>query len=149
MRQRWTSEEINLIRTGFLAGKLVKTIASEVGRTPTAVNKFLSRSGIRTRRWTIDRTRTRISSIDVAVNMQHPKEQIRTSEVVTKFQEVVGFLKANGYTVSRNEQSSFAPMCHYKLNNMPTSNVKMLLIANRLRCENHQPVFAVPELSWV
>ena len=148
MKQRWTSEEISLIRTGFLAGKLVKTIANEVGRTPTAVNKFLSRSGIRTRRWTIDRTKTKISSIDIAVNMKQQKRQLETNEVVSKFQEVVGYLKANGYTVSKNEQSSFTPMCHYTLNNVPTSNVKLLLLANRLRCENHQPVFAVPELAW-
>ena len=42
MKQKWTLEEIDIIKAGFLAGKLVKTIAGEVGRTTTAVNKFLS-----------------------------------------------------------------------------------------------------------
>ena len=53
MKIKWTPEEVDIIKSGFLAGKLVKTIANEIGRTPTAVNKFLSRSGIRTRRWSI------------------------------------------------------------------------------------------------
>ena len=59
MKVKWTPEEVDIIKSGFLAGKLVKTIANEIGRTPTAVNKFLSRAGIRTRRWSIpkkDRT---------------------------------------------------------------------------------------------
>ncbi len=148
MKTKWTPKEIDIIKSGFLAGKLVKTIANEIGRTPTAVNKFLSRSGIRTRRWSIPkRDHTMIRTKNFAASKQM-LNAVYTNEVVTDFREVLGFLKSNGYTICRNSKKTFAPMDNYAINERPISDVKLLILANRLRCEKHQPIFAVPELSW-
>ncbi|MDR1475882.1 MAG: hypothetical protein LBI20_00995 [Holosporales bacterium] len=45
-RNAWTKAELEILRRGFLSGKRIKTIAYEIGRSETAVHKFLSRSGI-------------------------------------------------------------------------------------------------------
>lgn len=148
MKLKWTPEEIDIIKSGFSAGKLVKTIANEIGRTPTAVNKFLSRAGIRTRRWSIPK---RAHSAKCGKNFAASKrilDAVYTNEVVTDFRAVLGFLRSNGYAISKNCKKTFAPLDNYAINDRPISDVKLLILANRLRCEKHQPIFAVPELSW-
>lgn len=148
MKLKWTPEEINIIKSGFLEGKLVKTIANEIGRTPTAVNKFLSRAGIRTRRWSIPK---REHSVKRGKNFAASKQILNAvykNEVVTDFRAVLGFLRSNGYAISKNSKKTFAPLDNYAINDRPISDVKLLILANRLRCEKHQPIFAVPELSW-
>lgn len=148
MKLKWTPEEINTIKSGFLAGKLVKTIANEIGRTPTAVNKFLSRAGIRTRRWSIPKREHTVKQVKNFAATKQTLNAVYTNEVVTDFREVLGFLKSNGYTISKNSKKTFAPMDNYAIDDRPVSDVKLLILANRLRCEKQQPVFSVPELSW-
>ena len=156
MKQRWTPEEIALIKSGFLKGKLVKTIALEVGRSPTAVNKFLSRAGIRTRRWTIRKngypkqaSSEHKHSLENSAKKQDLMDDVMfPDEVTTDFQEVLNYLEANGYPISRNINKAFAPTDDYTINDKPVSDGKLLILANRLRRENCQPVFIVPELLW-
>ena len=146
MKSKWTPEEIATIKNGFMAGKLVKIIAGEIGRSPTAVNKFLSRSGIRQRRWTIEKPRCKKEKIfEIS---RKTLNAVYTNEVTTDFREVLGYLEANGYAISKNSRKAFAQMDDYSINDKPVSGVKLLLMANRLRSEKHQPIFSVPELSW-
>ncbi|MDR1475909.1 MAG: hypothetical protein LBI20_01135 [Holosporales bacterium] len=49
-RNSWTIAEFEILRSGFSSGKRIKTIAYEIGRSMTAVNKFISRSGIQRNR---------------------------------------------------------------------------------------------------
>jgi hypothetical protein len=46
-RNPWTIAEFEILRNGFMSGKRIKVIANEIGRSPTAVNKFISRSGLK------------------------------------------------------------------------------------------------------
>ncbi|MDR2598281.1 MAG: hypothetical protein LBC25_00950 [Holosporales bacterium] len=45
-RNAWTIGELEILKHGFKSGKRIKTIAYEIGRSMTAVNKFISRSGL-------------------------------------------------------------------------------------------------------
>ena len=141
MRNRaWTQEEIDVLRNGFNAGKLIKVIAGEVGRSPTAVNKFLSRSGIRTRRWSIERIHTTSIKFDehkAAENMKKGKS--------SNLKRIIFYLQQNGHTVS---ESTNRTMEKYFLDNKPVSSVRLLIVANKLREEQCQPLFSAPELSW-
>ncbi len=147
MRTRWTDEEIDTIKSGFLAGKLVKIIADEVGRSPTAVNKFLSRSGIRQRRWTIDK-QAKARKVEEFEVSRETLNKVYSDRIISNFHDVLEYLKENGISISKNNKKAFAPMDDYAINDKPVSRVKLLLIANRLRRENHLPVFAVPSLTW-
>ena len=163
MKQRWTPEEIALIKSGFLEGKLVKVIALEVGRSPTAVNKFLSRSGIRTRRWSIQKSahleqlspknNRSLKGRENLIKQQNSikvgeTDDVYSGEVTTDFQEVLEYLRSNGYSISKNSKKMFAPTDDYVVNDKPISDVRLLILANRLRCEKHQPVFSVSEIAW-
>ena len=145
--ERWTPEEIATIKSAFNAGKIVKIIAEEVGRTPSAVNKFLSRSGIRQRRWTIDKQK-KSKKIKVYEVSRTTLERVYKDEYPTDFSEVLKYLKSQGINVSINDKKAFAPMNDFAINSIPVSRVKLLLMANRLRVENNLPIFKVPELSW-
>ncbi|MDR1908054.1 MAG: hypothetical protein LBQ43_04325 [Holosporales bacterium] len=46
---RWSHDEIEFIKKGFLSGLSVKVLARKLGRTPSALNKALSRFNIRQR----------------------------------------------------------------------------------------------------
>ncbi len=48
--REWTSAEIEELKASFLKGEKIKIIAKHLGRTPTALNKALSRFGIRSSR---------------------------------------------------------------------------------------------------
>ena len=148
MSSRWTSKEIDTIKSSFLAGKLIKVIAEEVGRTPTAVNKFLSRAGIRTRRWKINKSNVSVKKTkDYSVNKQ-TLNAVFNNEIITDFQEVLRYLRQNGHIITQNDKKIFYPFANYAIDGKPVSDIKLLIIANRIRCEKHQPIFAVPELSW-
>ncbi|MBR1479296.1 MAG: hypothetical protein IJ599_00130 [Alphaproteobacteria bacterium] len=141
MRNRaWTQEEIDVLRTGFNAGKLIKIIAGEVGRSTTAVNKFLSRSGIRTRRWSIERVH--------APSVKFIEHKVAACTAIGKassLEKVIIYLQQNGYTVSESPNPTIGG---YFLDNKPISSIKLLIIANKLREEQCQPPFSAPELSW-
>ena len=141
MRNRaWTQEEIDVLRTGFNAGKLIKIIAVEVGRSTTAVNKFLSRSGIRTRRWSIERVHA--PSVKFA---EHKVAACTAIGKTSSLEKVIIYLQQNGYTVSESPNPTIGG---YFLDNKPISSIKLLIIANKLREERCQPPFSAPELSW-
>lgn len=45
-RNAWTVKEYERLKRGFDNGKQLKLIAYEIGKTVTAVNKYISRAGI-------------------------------------------------------------------------------------------------------
>ena len=147
----WTSEEIEVIKSAFIAGKLVKTIADEVGRSATAVNKFLSRSGIRKRRWSIEKNMNIPSKKQKIFEVsKNTLNKIYTNELQVDFKDVVTYLRNNGYLIMKNNsaQRIFYSDANYLINNKPLSDIKILLLANRLRTEQRQPIFSVSDLIW-
>jgi hypothetical protein len=153
---QWTDEEIALLRCKFTAGKRIKTIAGEIGRSETAVNKFLSRAGIRRKG-----TRARFGELprhnkhrcDPALRMgYHIVRQMYPDEIQIDIDGVVRYLKSKGHKISRvnnREYQSHGWACGgYVCDGHPISDTKLLLLANRLRTEARQPIFTVNSLMW-
>ena len=147
----WTEKEIDILKSGFSQGKLVKTLANELGRSPTAVNKFLSRSGIRTRRWKIMKV-IKAKPEELKYNKTPSLEQSKShvSNKNNTFIDILNYLKNRGYSISRisSENNNHLSDEKYLVNNKPYSDLKMLLLANRLRTEEHKSIFSVSELIW-
>jgi hypothetical protein len=145
----WTSDEIEKIRVDFANGKRIKVIASELGRSLTAVNKLLSRAGIR------GKGQPRKGC---AVPVKRNRPPSRVLEIFdeykpkdfSKFVEVILYLKKRGYDIDRTYSLS---MVHcekggHLLNGRPVSRTKLLLLANRLRSEEGQPVFKIADIMF-
>ncbi|MDR2666574.1 MAG: hypothetical protein LBB34_00435 [Holosporales bacterium] len=146
----WTHKEIEMLKTGFKDGKRIKILACELGRSVTAVNKFLSRAGIRNKRGSITvhtgkKEKKRVFEVSRAT-----LNRIYHDEFQTDFFEVVRYLKAAGYKITKNESQCgvFYNDEEYTLNGKPTSKMKLLLLANRIRTEKRQPIFSVSSVIW-
>jgi transposase-like protein len=145
----WSNEEKILVKLGFLSGKRIKTIASEIGRSETAVNKFLSRSGIRCKR---QKTQTKQSK---QLREQKPMQSELETPLVDKIQAnilfVIDYLKRNGFKISKLSQQPYTPQLlgyDYLCNGKPITEAKLLLFANRLRVENNMPIFCIDSITW-
>lgn len=147
----WTKKEIDILKSGFSQGKLVKTLANELGRSPTAVNKFLSRSGIRTRRWKILKViKAKPEELKYNKTLSLEQSKSHVSNKNNTFIDILNYLKNRGYSISRisSENNNHLSDEKYLVNNKPYSDLKMLLLANRLRTEEHKSIFSVSELIW-
>ena len=147
----WTEKEIDILKSGFSQGKLVKTLANELGRSPTAVNKFLSRSGIRTRRWKIMNViKAKPEELKYNKTLSLEQSKSHVSNKNNTFIDILNYLKNRGYSISRisSENNNHLSDEKYLVNNKPYSDLKMLLLANRLRTEEHKSIFSVSELIW-
>jgi hypothetical protein len=146
----WTHEEIEILKTGFRAGKRIKILAGELGRSTTAVNKFLSRAGIRNKRQTIAEREEKKGKKRVFEVSNATLNKIYHNEFQADFFEVVNYLKMAGYRVTKNKMQDgiFYQNEEYALNGKPMSRMKILLFANRIRTEKRQPIFSVSSLIW-
>jgi hypothetical protein len=146
----WTHKEIEMLKTGFRNGKRIKILACEIGRSVTAVNKFLSRAGIRNKRGSITVHEEKKGKKRVFEISRATLNKIYCNEFQTDFFEVVRYLKAAGHRITKNKSHDdvFYHCEEYTLNGKPTSKMKLLLLANRIRTEKRQPIFSVSSLIW-
>jgi hypothetical protein len=144
----WTTNEIEKVRADFMSGKKIKVIASELGRSLTAVNKFISRSGLRNNK----RPRERISVTgdrhQISVNRNALQETFCYNPIkYDDFSDVILYLRENGHNITR-VKSLFASNCEYMLNGKPASKANVLLTANKLKTEEWKPIFKVADIMF-
>ncbi len=145
----WTSEEIDTMKMGFLSGKSIKLMARELGRTPSALNKALTRFGIRFHRPN-KKNKCEVKKLPMAStckknNPLAPQRQacIRNSYGLwVTLKRVIDYLCQLGYAVHVAETGTAL------LNNQPVSHSKLLMLANKFRQENRKPIFLVEEVTW-
>lgn len=147
----WTNEEVEKLKKDISNGKKIKNIAFELGRSHTAVNKYISRLGLTTRQNTKNVNSKKITRKKKDFSLpEHIRNKVYGNEQVVDFSKVILYMRLIGYKVSKNNsfQSIFYTDEEYKLNNKPISKIRLLLLANRLRAENNLPIFKTSELEW-
>ena len=152
--QEWSPLEINQAREYFLYGLPIKNIAQKLGRSPSSINKALTRFGIRSstqRRHslpkTTDKTKTRKSklqppSFDKKILRKHLDNWV-------SFWKVCNYLSAEN--ICFYEQSPHGTALEQRtflIKDKIFSSSQLLLLANKIRVENNQSAFLVDELSW-
>ncbi|MDR0744536.1 MAG: hypothetical protein LBE97_01100 [Holosporales bacterium] len=146
----WTSVEFEKLWAGFLSGKKIKVMAKEIGRSVAAVNKFLSRSGIR--KLAPERKR-KAESVFYKAQKKHVLIQAATKTIekkYTAFTDIIKYIVSKGHTVRKNRDfgSMFYKNEEYFLDEKPMSKTKILILANKLRVEENKPIFKVMDLTW-
>lgn len=124
--ERWSRQEIECIKSGFLSGLPIKILARKIGRSPSALNKALSRFRIRQGR----------SEDQGFVKKKRP---VRTSMKL-----VIQFLNSYGYNVSE-KSFQIGDECtrEYFVNQQPIAAIRLIVIANCIRLEERRPIFLV------
>ena len=146
LKRKWTQNEIDFLKKEFKNGTKIKLIASKLGKTETAVNKFLTRCGIRPKMKTISRNKY-MSNNDIK---RHAKSSttypgwIGLLNDFVDFTEVIKYLRSKNYNISSivpDNMKLFYPNSQYMLNGQPVSKAKLLILANKLRENEHKNSF--------
>lgn len=123
-KKRWSVSDLSTLKREFRNGTQLKVIARMLGRTETAVNKILSRKGIR----------YDFSSVTPALQ-------------VSNFIKIIHYLENKHYKITRIDQAfqkcegRYTEACNYKINNVLTSRTRLIILANKLRIEEGLPIF--------
>lgn len=146
----WTLKDFEEVKIGFEKGSRIKEIAIKLGRSETAVNKFLTRSGIRPKLKTYIISQKKKNNIMCqSIIRKKTKKEKYFEKYTFVFDEVVEYIKSKGYCVEKNYcKNIFYEESQYLVNGRPTSALKFLLLANRLKIEERANIFMLPEIMW-
>ncbi len=153
---QWTPQMVEQIRQGFLNGLEIKNMAIAVGKTPCAVNKALSRFGIR-RADNLLAFRAKNKQVanvpkqpsKIGIDQWFRKFLNAEMEKWVAFDEVLRYLnKHNIKVLSLNSSSLKLLNRKFLVGSKQCSPLQILLIANKLRSEQNQRAFFVKNLSW-
>ena len=150
-KNKWTQNEINLLKKEFKNGTKIKVIASMLGRTETAVNKFLTRYGIRQKhnRITITHNNNPNKHVKKRVYNATNLRWISLLNDVVDFKEIINYLKSKNHKISNIVSENikmFYPNSQYMLDGKPASKTKLLILANKLREQEHKKIFKVESI---
>jgi hypothetical protein len=151
--RRWTCKEAAILKNGFRQGKGLKQIAREMGRTETAVNKFLSRSGIRGRcrapyRRPCLPPAEKTKKFAISPETLH---RVYKNEQQADLTDVVLYLKSHGHVISRLIPRRYKILnipADFIVDGKPVSKGCLVLQANKLRLTEKQPIFSIPSVIW-
>jgi hypothetical protein len=150
-RTSWSAEDVRALKTDFLSGKRVKEIARNLGRTQTAVAKFLSREGLKRRmvkplNCCTFRSQNYSEDRDLGIGRFGPYK-------CSDFNDVLSYLEAKGYFAYRTDfvPQNFRITCPiddiFIMNSRPTTKMRLVLLANKLRLEERKTIFEIDEIN--
>ena len=155
----WTSFDIEQLMKGYLSGTLLKSLAREMNRTPTALNKALTRFGIRR-----ERPRQEKSLWNDFSNAK-PEQTLNPMTAIRKFDrkfrkqqktlinewvpmdQILSVLDAKGHHVYMLEANKDPRCSIYSLDDRKLSALQLVFMANRYRIEQNKAPFYVAEVT--
>jgi hypothetical protein len=171
----WTEQELNQIKADFVKGERIKTMAYKLGRSPSSLNKILSRYHIRNPE-TKDRNQKGYIEWDPSANYCKGKlppiieyKSLKPKETSSKnlkkikrpkkdtawvsLRDVVDYIKSKGISIEilhlkENTIPSAYNEAAFFLNHKPSSPLKVVLFANKLRLEEGKQTFLTKEVTW-
>lgn len=149
-RNKWTDENITYLKTAYLEGLPLKTIAEKLNRSVSAVNKVLDRHNLRTHsrmerfptlpRPTVQQIerKRKLGAQTRKNNVQRIKFLCEDSEQWVLFEQVLRWLRTQKISVIKSNADVY-----YELNGIPKNKQQILFAANLLREERQLPIFFV------
>jgi IS30 family transposase len=150
--QEWSASDIKKARSYFLNGFTIKAIAQELGRTPTAINKALSRFGIRYKK-----PRRHYAAMPL-----QPKEEVilitpsfERKALRKELENWVSFWRVCEYLSEQNvciyevsAANTELERRQFRVDTQILGARQLLMLANKMRAHNHLKAFFVKGLSW-
>lgn len=142
----WASKDIEALKAGFLVGMSMKELARDLQRTPTALNKALSRFNIRERKRFNKpaRTPSELQALQKKKTVVKYKKSPDREVKFTILDEVVNYLGNYGYKIEQKaikRDSKF--IAQYFFEKKPISETRLVLIANSIRLDCKKPIFVI------
>jgi predicted transcriptional regulator len=144
--QTWSDNDISLLKNLYLTNQPIKIISKILNRTIPSVNKALSRFGIRAIQKRNDVSISKSRVLSPRDQKERTKRKINfTSEKWVKFPEVLDFLKGKGHLIEMLVEGKSQPKLH--VDDKELHPYQILIMANKIRLQNHQPIFLVGDIS--
>lgn len=146
-KNKWKQNDIENLKSDYQQGVRIKVIAGKLGRTETAVQKALTRFGVRPQRKqkrikkAIKLRESKVTS--PAKAFKETSEQVSFTDVIHYLMNKGQRIRAIGIDPSQKYCSKFA----FLLNDQPASKMTMLIAANKLRLAENKSVFRVWNLE--
>ncbi|MDR0695415.1 MAG: hypothetical protein LBF56_01415 [Holosporales bacterium] len=149
--KRWTLKETAILKNGFKEGKCLKQLAKEMGRSETAVNKFLSRSGIRGKcrgayRKLFLTSAEKMKKFEISAKTL---QKVYKNELQADISDVVSYLRSHGHVVDNHipRQYRFLNIsADFIIDGRPILKEGLVMRANKLRIESREPIFSIPSI---
>jgi hypothetical protein len=113
-------------------------MARNLGRTPTSINKALSRFEIRTPRKYIEKPQKHHPS---KTYIKEPEKRFSKIEW-TPFKQILSWLKTIGHDISVTKERQ------HLVDKKPMSTLQILMLANQLRLQRNEEIFLVENVTW-
>lgn len=129
MSSNWSKDELSRLENLYFAGWTLAQMAREMGRSPTAINKTLSRSGIRPKKQVFTR--------EEPAPYHFQREWVR-------FKTVISYLEAMGThidNINKNEKDKYDNK--FIVNGEEATAAKMLYMANKERVDKNLSTYFV------
>lgn len=155
----WTSFDIEQLMKGYLSGTPLKSLAREMNRTPTALNKALTRFGIRRERPKQEKTLWNDFGNMKPETTIHPMTAIRRFDRKFRKQQkalinewvpmdqILSVLDAKGHHVYMLESNKDPRRSIYSLDDRKLSALQLVFMANRYRIQQNKAPFYVAEVT--
>lgn len=141
----WSPTELSQLQLAYTQGVPLKTLAQQLGRSPSALNKALTRFRIRPPR----PPKQEPSSPRPSPFFRHSHVKLRTSRLhlprLISMEQLMLFLNQQGYCAQTRRfllNQHIYP--YYLINQRPSSPVHLLVLANTLRLQQRLPIFSLP-----
>ncbi|MDR2464451.1 MAG: hypothetical protein LBD36_02475 [Holosporales bacterium] len=133
-QKEWTQKDICSLKRGFLDGKNIKYMSKQLGRSPTALHKALSRFKIRAN---VPR---------IHVNYMNKMYVQTPTTIHASISVVILYLKSYGYNIAKKIVFIDGEKTQkYFLDQRPITEVRLLLMANNIRLDERKPIFVIEE----
>ena len=146
MSSSWSPSDILHLQQAYTQGLSLKALSLRFGRSPTALNKALSRFQIRKPREPKLSTPPRPRP-PRQMTLPRPREKIfcRRFNMVS-LEQIMDYLNHQGYC-AQSRRFLLNKQLHpfYLVNQRPSSPIHLLVLANSLRLQQHLPIFALSE----
>ncbi|MDR1488447.1 MAG: hypothetical protein LBI26_01760 [Holosporales bacterium] len=155
MKNYWSHKDLEKLGNEYIAGKKIKIIAAELGRSYSATNKAISKVfGIERTQKGIAKSRTKIA-YDNKQSKKYARDAREEKNHTVKnvdFTVIKKYLTSKGYKVHKFS----GPSHNFYLNeieiftvqNKPMTKLNVLLLANKIRIEEQLPIFSSGEITW-
>lgn len=150
----WSSSELKQLTNGYLSGVSIKELARRLNRTPTALNKALTRFGIRHQRkpkritfWNaFGDADLKTYSPQTAIarfDRRYRKHQRELCSRWVPMDQVVSILESKGHIVQLLKAMENPRQSLYLFDGKPLPALRLVFIANRYRLERNEGPFYV------
>lgn len=141
----WTHHDLLQLRQGYERKIPLRDLALQLGRSPTAINKALTRFHIRPTR----ATKKALESKRVLFFRSTPRGRKKDEpSVMASLSDMMFYLQAHGYAIQARLFTLNQQACpFYLVNQRPSSPVRILVLANTLRLEQHLPIFRTNDIA--